>query len=263
MAITLRIIQDGARCAAFNMAADRYLLERASSERYTAFLRLYSWSPPAVSLGRMQKPGIILDKKAMMEENVEWVVRPTGGRTVLHMNDLTYAFVFPPDMEELGRTISRSYSAVSRCLMRGLALAGILSETHDSSIEYSLTARNLRLPCFLSPNRNEIMAAGKKLVGSAQKRTASAVLQHGSLPLDASFRRLPDFLALSSDERSLLRSQLEKKCTCVKEINTGIDFNELASCLIRGFTETLPFAAVEKPWDREEINTISATAQIS
>jgi lipoate-protein ligase A len=114
----------------------------------------------------------------------------------------------------------------------------------------------MKLPCFLSPNRGEIMAAGKKLVGSAQKRTAAAVLQHGSIPLDASFRRLPEFLSLSQEERTRQRMLLEIKCICVNEINPAVDYEKLSACLIKGFTEILKFSAFEKPWNEKELKEI-------
>jgi lipoate-protein ligase A len=247
---------DSARNAAFNMAADRFLLELAS-DRKTALLRLYSWDPPAISLGCMQRAGAILDKKTMNESGIEWVSRPTGGRAVLHWNDLTYAFAFPPDIDGFGRTINQSYAVVSSCLRHGLALAGIVSETHDSSMEYSAAKRNMRLPCFLSPNRNEIMVQGKKLVGSAQKRTTYAVLQHGSIPLDGSFRRLPEFLSLSQEERTRQRLLLEKKCICVNEVNPTVDYEKLSACLIKSFTKVLSVPAVSKSWNEEELERIS------
>jgi len=237
------------------MAADRYLLEQASG-RKTALLRMYTWDPPAISLGCMQRPEAILDKKAIAENNVEQVIRPTGGRAVLHWNDLTYAFIFPADNDKLGKTINESYSVVSRCLRRGLELAGIPCTAHDSAAEYAATRREIKLPCFLSPNRNEIVVRGKKLVGSAQKRTAATVLQHGSLPLDGSFRRLPEFLAVSPDERTRQRLLLEKKCVCVEEINPALDFEKLSGCLIKGFAEILKSPGFEKPWDEIELKEI-------
>jgi lipoate-protein ligase A len=255
MVLPLMIINDGTRDAAFNMAADRYLLEQAANHP-AIFLRLYAWNPPAISLGCMQRPESILDKKAIADNDIEQVVRPTGGRAVLHWNDLTYAFIFPADDEKLGRTINESYSVVSRCLRRGLELAGIPCTSHDSAAEYAATRREIKLPCFLSPNRNEIMARGKKLVGSAQKRTAAAVLQHGSIPLDGSFRRLPEFLAVSPDERTRQRLLLEKKCACVKEINPTVDYEKLSACLILGFTETLKCSSIEKPWDEMALKEI-------
>jgi lipoate-protein ligase A len=257
MPTSLRIIRDCAHDAAFNMAADQYLLARAQ-DLNTVFLRTYSWKPPAVSLGHMQKPVLVLDGNALQREGIDWVKRPTGGRAILHWNDLTYGFVFPADTEGLGSTINESYAVISRCLLTGLELAGMPCTAHDSAADYSATKREIKLPCFLSPNRNEIMVQGKKLVGSAQKRTAGAVLQHGSIPLDGSFRRLPEFLAISQEERARQRALLEKKCIGVNEINPAIDFEKLSACIIKGFTEILKFTAVEKPWDNEELKEIHA-----
>lgn len=251
----LRIIRDSAHGAAFNMAADRYLLDRAHSLNMI-FLRMYSWDPPAVSLGYMQKPVFVLDDNALQRHTIEWVKRPTGGRAILHWNDLTYAFVFPADAKGMGSTISESYTVISRCLLRGLELAGIVCEPHHSPSEYAATKREIKLPCFLAPNRSEIMAQGKKLVGSAQKRTAVAALQHGSIPLDGSFRRLPEFMAVPQEERTRQHSLLDKKCICVKEVNPAIDYEKLSVCLIKGFIETLKFSAFKKPWDKKELEEI-------
>jgi lipoyl(octanoyl) transferase len=258
MALTLRIIQDGTRPAAFNMAADRYLLAARAAERQTVYLRLYSWNPPAITLGRMQKPDALLDRKAMEKKHIEWVVRPTGGRAVLHWNDLTYAFVFPASANGLGGTINESYAMISRCLLRGLESAGIPCGSYDSGTEYAATKREIKLPCFLSPNRSEIMAQGKKLVGSAQKRTPYGVLQHGSIPLDGSFRRLPEFLLLSQEERARQRLLLEKRCICVNEVNPAVDYEKLSACLIKGFAETLKSSVEEKPWGEKELEKIRA-----
>jgi lipoate-protein ligase A len=101
------------------------------------------------------------------------------------------------------------------------------------------------------------LAHGKKLVGSAQKRTTNAVLQHGSIPLDDSFRRLPEFLLLSREERARQRILLEKKCACINEIIPSIDFDKLSACLIKGFTDVLSVPAVNKSWNEEELDRIS------
>jgi lipoate-protein ligase A len=101
------------------------------------------------------------------------------------------------------------------------------------------------------------MVRGRKLVGSAQKRSVDSVLQHGSIPLDASFRRLPEFLAVEPGERARMTELLEKKCVCAREIFPDIDEEFLTDCLIRGFTETLPFVAGEKPWEERELRDIA------
>jgi lipoate-protein ligase A len=247
----LRIIIDPPCCAAFNMAADLYLLERAAAEG-TIVLRFYRWDPPAISLGCMQDPGAILDHDAMEKAGVSWIKRPTGGRAILHWNDLTYSITFPANAPGLGISIQESYAVISRCLIAGLSHAGINCTSHDSSSEYAATRRELKLPCFLSPNRSEIMVKGKKLIGSAQKRTDKAVLQHGSLPIDGSFRRLPEFCRIENAARAAQVKMLEEKCVCVREIDKAVDMFLLIEFLIQGFADHLPFDCFKKDWSEEE-----------
>jgi lipoyl(octanoyl) transferase len=255
----LRIIRDTPSSPEFNMAADRFLLENAAASRDLT-LRFYEWSPPAISLGCMQDPARYCDVAALSRDGIGWVKRPTGGRAVLHANDITYAFVFSPRTISLGNTISRCYALLGRCLRSGLERAGIASSAQDSAVEFTATKRDLKLPCFLSPNRDEIMVMGKKFIGSAQKRTEDAVLQHGSLPIDASFRRLPDYLVLDADERERQKRLLREKCTCLNEIRPAVDKKTVVDRLIDGFAEVLAVEAAEKPWSDEERAGIERSA---
>ena len=266
MGYTLRIIQDGAQTAEFNMTADRLLLDCAG-EGDTIFLRTYSWISPTISLGCMQRPELLLDFAAMAKHKVSWITRPTGGRAVLHWDDLTYSCAFPTSAAGMGRSIAESYAVISRCLAAGLLHAGIATETHDSPAEHAAASRNLRLPCFCSPSRSELMVAGKKLVGSAQKRTGQAVLQHGSIPIRNHFRLLGDFMKTSADERASLRAMLEKKCICVGEIVPEIDRvsflrssrETLSRRIIEGFVDTLHFPACVSGWTEQELCHLSGS----
>jgi lipoyl(octanoyl) transferase len=255
MPSSLRIIRDHGLPAEFNMAADRFLLDSAASSP-EVFLRFYRWAPPAISLGCMQDPETHLDREALVCSGIDWVKRPTGGRAVLHRNDITYSCIFPVQSPSFGNTIRQSYALLSRCLLSGLELAGIACNAQDSAAEFAAAKRTLKLPCFLSPNRDEIMAEGKKLVGSAQKRTGKAVLQHGSIPVDGSFRQLPDYLVLPPFERDRQKTLLEKKCICLREIMPDIDREKTVDCLIKGFVGILGFDAVEKPWNEKELAEI-------
>lgn len=252
----LRIIRDTARPAAFNMAADLFLLEQAALTG-GVFLRIYQWSPPAVSLGCMQNEGHVLDLEKMKAAGIGWIKRPTGGRSILHWNDLTYSLAFPLSEPAFGGTIAESYAVISRCLVAGLGRAGIRCETHDSLREYGASKHDMKLACFLSPNRGEIMVRGKKLVGSAQKRGADAVLQHGSIPMDNGFRRLPEFLNIPDSERLRQRELLDTKSICIAECDPAVDGPRLADSLARGFSETLSYDAGEQPWQDEETETIA------
>jgi lipoate-protein ligase A len=182
---------------------------------------------------------------------------------VLHDHDITYSCIFSSGAfggGGMGANLMETYRVVSNCLIAGLGCAGIRCARHDSPLDNSLAKTGVKLPCFLSPNRHEIMVSGKKLVGSAQKRTSSAVLQHGSIPLTPAFRDLPDYLQIDNNDREIQKRLLLQKCICIQELAPEIDEKKLRDCLIQGFTETLPFPASLSPWTPDEEETITAIA---
>jgi lipoyl(octanoyl) transferase len=260
MAPFSRIIDDAHHDAAFNMAADLHLLSLCE-QAPAVFVRIYSWEKPSITLGMTEKPTETLDLAAIAAHGVEWIRRPTGGRSVLHDHDITYSCVFSVGVEGFGATLIETYSVISRCLLNGLEKAGIRCGAHDSPPDSHLSRSNTRLPCFLSPNRHEIMAGGKKLLGSAQKRSAKAVLQHGSIPLTPAFRLLPDYLVLSEKERDAQKRMLARKTACVSEVLPGYDAVSVKRCLIDGFKGVLPFPLIEQDWSVRELADISRVSE--
>jgi lipoyl(octanoyl) transferase len=256
MSITVRLIDDTPHSAAFNMAADLHLLAACESGP-AVFVRIYTWEKPSITLGTMEKPGETLDAAVLKEHGGEWIRRATGGRSVLHDQDITYSCIFSIGAPGMGATLMETYRVVSDCLIAGLKYAGIPCSRHDSALDNSQLKSGAKLPCFLSPNRNEIMVSGKKLVGSAQKRTLKAVLQHGSIPLTPAFRNLPDYLLIDEKEREIQKRLLLQKCTCLQELSPDCGEDEFRECLIRGFCETLPCPASFSAWTPEESNSIS------
>ena len=255
MTISLRTIIDTARNPAFNMAADLSLL-RSCVNHGTIFVRFYQWFPASITIGLMQDASAILDFSAMKKNNVECIRRPTGGRAVLHDNDITYSCIFPATIVEMGKTIMETYRIISQCLMDGLKYVDIQCVSCDSTNALRETKREIKLPCFLAPNRNEIMVKGKKLVGSAQKRTAEAILQHGSIPLTSAYRNLPDYLKLPETQRARQKKLLEEESICISEISHNRSAAEIVGVLNSGFHARLPFKAEEIPWSKEEIRAI-------
>ncbi len=260
MKTTARIIDDGAHRAAFNMAADLYLLDICKHSPAVT-VRLYSWEGPSITLGISEKPEETLDEEVVTARGAQWIRRPTGGRSVLHDGDITYSCMFSAGVAGMGSTLSQTYGTISGCLSAGLECAGICCSPHDAAPDPHLSRTSARLPCFLSPNRHEIMAGGRKLVGSAQKRTAAAVLQHGSLPITGGFRNLPDFLRIDAQTRETQKSLLLQKCACVRELLPGIREADLRECMIQGFENSLAFAFVRVPWTKEELRDIEAMAE--
>jgi len=246
------------------MAADLYLLKRCAGgggDAGDVTIRFYSWLRPTVSIGYMQQPETELDTEALSAAGAGWIRRITGGRAVLHDGDITYSVTFPKRIREMGGSIRETYGIISKCLAAGLGRASIKCETHDSDGGLKGIGREVKLPCFLAPNRDEIMVAGRKLIGSAQKRTADAVLQHGAIPINGNYRKLPLYLRINDVERDKQIALLKSKSCCIDELTpNGVGavgaeatFESLAECLMEGFASVLPFDRRELvPWSLEE-----------
>jgi lipoate-protein ligase A len=183
------------------MAVDEALLEACAGdpERTLPTLRLYGWDPPAVSLGRSQQefPAGL----AGPHTGVDLVRRPTGGGAVLHDRERTYAVVAPLDRPPFDRGVVETYRCISGLLLAALGRLGIEAEAPPAP---GPPPRRREAPrsCFDAVSAHEIVAAGAKLVGSAQARRARAFLQHGSIPLVSDPDRVAGHLgALRSPER--------------------------------------------------------------
>lgn len=259
----LRFIVDTAQSAAFNMAADLFLLEQCFNSS-TVYVRFYLWATPTITLGYMQKPDDVLDLRRMGEDQICWIKRPTGGRAVLHDSDLTYSCIFPNNLAAMGSTVKQSYQIITECLLNGLLSLGIPCQAHDSYEDFLNLKREVKLPCFLAPNRDEIMVNRKKLVGSAQKRSAKGVLQHGSIPFSDRFRRLPLYLNLGEKERKEHQTLLRSKSIGLQEINPDISHETLIRALQKGFVNRLCFSWIRLDWtdeEKERIHEISVSKE--
>ncbi len=255
----LRFIIDPDRSAAFNMAADLHLMQKCEQNELMV-VRFYTWKRPSITLGYMQKAYEVLDLERLKKHGGEWIRRPTGGRAVLHEEDITYSCIFSKTLQFMGSSIAQTYKIITSCLINGLKGAGINCDAHDSYDELKEVKREVKLPCFLAPNRDEVMVKGRKLVGSAQKRTQGAVLQHGSIPISAAYQKLPSFLNISESEKDRQVELLRRKSICIDEILSDGDFQFLSSALMGGFM-TLPIESKIEFWTAEEEQEIQAFAE--
>ena len=162
----------------WNMAVDEHLFRALTDEPRTV-VRFYRWERPTASLGYGQDPGRVLDMEFCRANGVDVVRRMTGGKLVLHHDEVTYS-VCSSDVETFGSTVGGSYRLISEGLMQGLEKLGlnpVLAGAPPSSY-----ARGT-MPCFAHPGRDEVEIGGRKIIGSAQKRAGAKFLQHGSIPL--------------------------------------------------------------------------------
>lgn len=257
--VQLRFITDLKQETAFNMAADQYLLHKCTDQD-VLYIRFYSWKFPTITIGYMQNASDTLLFDKLGESSVKWIRRPTGGRAVLHWGDLTYSCIFPKTMSIMGASVKESYAVITRCLIDGLSNVGVKCSRHDSYDQLLSVKREIKLPCFLAPNRDEIMVNGRKLIGSAQKRIHGSVLQHGSLPISADFSKLPEFLNIDAESQKLQRQLLFTKSIHLHEINPHITIDMLIKSLKQGFINSLEMESVDLSWTTEELSDIKSLA---
>ena len=212
---------------AWNMAVDEYLFHRAGQDPAT-YLRFYQWARPTVSLGYGQTAARVVDVAFCRSHGVDVVRRPTGGKLVLHNREATYA-VASADVETFSDTLRDSYQRISKALLKGLELMGLAPQLAETSPPFYAKGT---MPCFAFPARDEIEIAGKKIIGSAQKRTGSLFLQHGSIPM----RKDEGLLAsVSAPGKSPER---EAGMTSIDEaLGRPVEFAWVAERLCAGFSE--------------------------
>ena len=169
-----------------NMALDEALMARARRTGETV-LRTYAWEVPTLSLGRHQRARGFYDADALRAAGVGVVRRPTGGRALLHHREITYSVTAPLAQE----TPAQAYARVNALLVAALRTLGVRAAIADPAGRAALpTAR----PCFDEPSAGELVADGRKLVGSAQWSDGGALLQHGSILVDDDQARIGEFV---------------------------------------------------------------------
>lgn len=233
-----RFLDTGPASGAYNMAVDEALLEGAATG--APVLRVYGWQPPAVSFGYGQQPWREVDLDKCRRAGIEVVRRLTGGRAVLHWDELTYSVLCREDDPRCGGPISHTYRRIGEALVEGLRLYGV-----EAGLERAQSRpRRPRVagvsePCFSSLARWEVKCGGRKLIGSAQRRVRGAILQHGSLLTGPRHRYLLELLPSGAADGEGAR-HLEEGSTFLGEWVSGpVAVGRLAACLAEGFGRCL------------------------
>ncbi len=197
MARWFLILEKTPLAGAQNMAVDECLFNLCHKQKI-GFFRLYAWEKPTFSFGVSQKISRAIDVDFIRSSRCFYVRRITGGKTVLHDDEITYAVISSEDIFYKDHDLYHSYMLISRVLVnafQSLGLAAYLSLGSPSQLSKSDN------PCFSFPTPGELEIAGKKIVGSAQKRDNQALLQHGSIPITMNYelyargtRSSPEFI---------------------------------------------------------------------
>ena len=224
-----------------NMAIDAALLAEAHQSG-RAFLRLYRWDPPCLSLGRNEPAARRYDRAAIERLGLDVVRRPTGGRAVWHEGEVTYAVAAP--IAAFG-SLREGYRRINERLAGGLRVLGVAATLASDGPTVRLRPSGSPLgsdgpgACFARPAGGEIVVGGRKLVGSAQVRQRTALLQHGSILLEGS----QEIIAAIS----LQPSAVGNGTTLSAVLGRPVSFDEVAAAVVRAWGDDTASAACYPP----------------
>jgi len=257
----LRLIDSGTCSAAFNMAVDESLFSSFDPSRDCPVLRLYCWERPCVSLGYFQRANDAVKKASCEEHGVDIVRRITGGRAVLHDQEVTYCVVAPTKTGPFGGRLLECYRAIAACLSAGCELLGVPGDEIEVVTGQDVRAGSASSACFMTASAYELLVGGRKLIGSAQKRRDEALVQHGSIPLRVDIPLTLSVMRVdegsgSADVASAAANALaDKRATMAKSATTSgealrpacleevvgrdLTFDEVKSAIGEGFAKCL------------------------
>jgi lipoate-protein ligase A len=249
-----RLILSPAASGAWNMALDEALLDSAIAGTTPPTLRLYAWSPPCLSIGYAQ-PIEQVNRDRLKAFGWDLVRRPTGGRAILHTDELTYSILLPAKDINTDGSVLSTYKYLSAGLIAALKLLGL---TVNVQPEQQLTEEQRKDPvCFEVPSSYEILIEGRKLIGSAQVRRRGAILQHGTLPLEGDITRICQILSYrSSAARDQAIQRLRSRATTLAEISPQkISWDRAAEAMIEGFSQTFGISLERQDPTAQELST--------
>ena len=222
---TWRLIDSGKCDAAYNMALDEAIATYVRRGRSKPTLRLYGWESPSVSLGSFQKISDINSDYCAANE-VVLVRRPTGGRAILHGDELTYSFC-SRNNKAFSHGLLETYRRLSIAFASALDMLGLKVEMKtERESGRELTRSPL---CFRSASYGEISIDAKKLVGSAQKRWLDGFLQQGSIPYSIDHEKLESvFISDGAEEAA-------GKLVGLRELVLDFSHDEFREGLVQSF----------------------------
>jgi len=221
----------------WNMAVDESILQHIGRGESLPTLRLYTWTPACLSLGYAQ-PFADVDMNRLNARGWEVVRRATGGRAILHTDELTYAVVAPSDEPRVAGTVLESYNRLAQALslaINNLSLPVEMKEGGNGS------PADLNPVCFEVPSTYEITVHGKKLIGSAQARKREGVLQHGSLPLTGDLARICQVLVFDDESarRNASERLLARATTVESALGGAVSWESAARAFVGAFEAQL------------------------
>ncbi|MFZ1519869.1 MAG: hypothetical protein WAU11_13895 [Ignavibacteriaceae bacterium] len=231
-----KFLNSGVNSGKFNMDFDIFLAENLEQE--TAILRLYRWNPYCISLGANQSFDDINLNRTRYDQ-IDVVKRPTGGRAILHSQELTYSVTYPINFNTSAKNI---YNEINLALRSGL----VIYDSRLSEIDLEHLQPNfkefykteLSAICFAVSAKSELNFRGKKLVGSAQRKLGNVILQHGSILCGSYHKKIVDYLNVSEEKKKEILLEISSTTMDLKSaLNYDVDYGKLTASILKGFKE--------------------------
>lgn len=232
-----------------NMAIDEAILHSVSTHSQPPTLRLYGWQPFCLSLGYGQDAADA-DESRLAAHGWDLVRRPTGGKAILHGDELTYSIALPIDDPLAQGDVVSSYRRLSEGLQHALRLLGVTPQSEAQA----KGNQGLGAVCFEVPSHYELTVGGRKLIGSAQVRRKAGILQHGTLPLWGDIARICDVLRYPDEAaRAAAKAHVRARATTLAEVlGAPPDPQTVAEAFVAGFAQTFALDLCEGALSDEE-----------
>jgi lipoate-protein ligase A len=246
-----RYLDSGPQPGALNMATDEAMLEAQLRGAAPATLRVYSWRPRAISLGRFQDAAASVDLDQCRRSGADVVRRPTGGRAILHTEDeVTFSIVVSE--KRLGtRGVMDSYRALAKAVIAGLIGLGVDARLLERSAAVGAAAAQ-DPACFAVRARCDLVVGSEKLLGSAQVHRDGVILQQNSLPL-----RIP----LEDWGRLFRRKPIAPAALGLRDAaGAEISYQQVAGALRAGVEEVFSVQLIAGVLSDEETSRAAALA---
>jgi lipoyl(octanoyl) transferase len=217
-----RFIDSGSCSPSFNMALDEALLDWHSEGKIPPTIRFYGWSPATLSVGYFQKVEKEINLDEVKKQGLGFVRRPTGGRGVLHDQELTYSVIVSEEHPDMPKTVTEAYRVISEGILKGFQSLGL--EAYFAIPRTDEERNSLKNPrssvCFDAPSWYELVVEGRKVAGSAQTRQKGVILQHGSILLDLDEDKLFSLFKYPSERvKERMQRAFKNKAVAINEIS--------------------------------------------
>jgi lipoate-protein ligase A len=240
-----RLIDSGPCSASYNMALDEAIAASVMKHETPATLRFYGWSSPSLSLGCFQKASDI-DLAYCRSHHIPVVRRPTGGRAILHGDELTYSFSVRRDQAPFAGGLLESYRNISNAFRLAFGMVGIHVEAKRQREKGRVLTRSPL--CFQSSSYGEILIENRKIVGSAQKRWQDGLLQQGSVPYAYDDEKMRHIFGMQAS------SHTKDGMTALKDNMPDFDEVKFKNAVTGAFEETFGISLLTSHPTEEEVH---------